>query len=82
MGRTQRRAEVAQAVSMERGACAARLQQRHQPPLSPPVPHLGEGMRPIYNREDQGFDPATTRESVGRVGRDEAVEHGGHLQTP
>ena len=37
---------------------------------------------PIQNREDQGFDPATTREPMRWVRGDEAVDNGGNLQTP
>ena len=82
IGRKQRLGGWAQAVIIERGACEARLQQRQHPPLFQPFPHLVEGLMPIQNREDQGFDPATTRELVCWVGRDEAVDHGGDLQTP
>jgi hypothetical protein len=82
IGRKQCLEDMAQAVIMERGACESRLQQRHHPPLFQPLPHLVEGMMPIQNREHQGFDPATTRELMGRVGRDETVDHGGDLQTP
>jgi hypothetical protein len=39
-------------------------------------------MMPIQNREDQGFDPTSARELVGRVGWDETVDHSGDLQTP
>src|ERR1044072_3795494 len=82
IGRKQRLEDVAQAVIIERGACESRLQQRQHSPLFQPLPHLVEGMMPIQNREDQGFDPAATRELVCRVGRDEAVDHGGDLQAP
>jgi len=37
---------------------------------------------PIQHRADQGFDPAPTREPVCRMGREEAVDHGGDRQTP
>ena len=35
---------------------------------------------PVQNREDQGFDPAPTREPVCRVGRDETINKRGDLQ--
>jgi hypothetical protein len=82
IGRKQRGEEVAQAVILERGTRESRLQQRHHPPLFQPLPHLVEGLMPIPNREDQSFDPATTREPVCRVGQEEAVDHGGACQTP
>ena len=37
---------------------------------------------PIQNGEHQGFDATPTRKPMRRVGRDEAVNHGGNLQTP
>src|SRR5215475_7674535 len=82
IGRKQRLEDVAQAIIIEGGACESRLQPRQHPPLFQPLPYLVEGMMPIQNREDQGFDPATTRELVCRVGRDEAVNHRRNLQTP
>jgi hypothetical protein len=82
IGRKQRLEDAAQAVIIERGACESRLQQRQHPPLFQPFPHLVEGMMPIENREDQGFDPAPTREPMRRVGRDETVDHARDLQTP
>jgi hypothetical protein len=39
-------------------------------------------MLPVQNREDQGFDPAATREPVCRVGRDELINERGDLQAP
>jgi hypothetical protein len=82
MGRTQRLEDVAHAVIMERGACESRLQQRQPPTLFQPLPHLVEGLMPIQNREAQGCAPATTCELVCWVGRAEAVDDGGDLQTP
>ena len=82
IGRTQRIEDMPSAVIMEGGTHEARLQQRHHATLFEPSPYRVEGMMPIQNREHQGFDPATTRELVCRVGRDEAVDHGGDLQTP
>jgi hypothetical protein len=82
IGGKQRIEDVAQAVIIERGACEPWLQQRQHPPLFQPLSHFVEGMMPVQNREDQGFDPAPTREPVCRMGRDEAVEQSGDLQTP
>jgi hypothetical protein len=39
-------------------------------------------MMPIQNGEPQGFDPTSTREPMGRVGRDEAIDKRGDLQAP
>jgi hypothetical protein len=80
IGRKQRIEDVAQAVIIERGACEPWLQQRQHPALFQPFAHLVEGMMPIQNREDQGFDPVPTREPVCRVGRDELINERGDLQ--
>jgi hypothetical protein len=82
MGRKQRIEEVASPVILERSARESRLHQRHHATRFQPLSPLGEGMMPIQNSEDQGFDPATTREPVCRVRGDEAGNHGGNLQTP
>jgi hypothetical protein len=39
-------------------------------------------MMAIQNGEHQGFDATPTREPMRRMGRDEAVNYGGHLQPP
>jgi len=39
-------------------------------------------MMPIQNSEHQGFDPAPTREPMGWVEWDEAIDKRGDLQTP
>jgi hypothetical protein len=39
-------------------------------------------MMVIQQGEPQGFDDTPTREPMRRVGRDEAVNDGGNLQTP
>jgi hypothetical protein len=36
----------------------------------------------IQNGKDQGLDLTPSREHMRRVGRDEAVNHGGNLQAP
>jgi hypothetical protein len=79
MGGTQRIEEVSSPVSMQRGTGSPRLQQRHHAPLCQPAPHLLEGMLAIEHGEHQGFDPTPTREPVRRMGREETVEHRGHL---
>jgi hypothetical protein len=82
IGRKQRIEDMSQAGIMERGTRESRLQQRHHATLFEPSPYLVEGMMPIQNREHQGFDPTPTGEPMRRVGRDEAVDHGRHLQAP
>jgi len=82
IGRTQRIEDMPSAVIMEGGTHEARLQQRHHATLFEPSPDRVEGMLPIQNREHQGVDPMPTREPMRRVGRDEAVAHCRHLQTP
>jgi hypothetical protein len=67
---------------MERGTREPRLQQRHHATRFQSSPDLIEGMIPIQNGEDHGFDPTPTREHMRRVGRDEAVNPGGNLQAP
>jgi hypothetical protein len=79
---TQRIEDVSQAVIMERGSCQPRLQQRYHPAFFQPFAHFVEGMMPVQNRQDQGFDPATTREPVCRMGRDELINERGDLQAP
>jgi len=69
-------------VLMERGTWQPRLPQRPHPSLVQPFTHLVEGMMPIQNGEHQGFDSTPTREAMRRMGRDEAINHGGNLQTP
>jgi len=56
--------------------------ERPHPSLVQPFTHLVEGMMPIQNGEHQGFDSTPTREAMRRMGRDEAINHGGNLQTP
>ena len=73
IGRQQGIEDMPQAVIIQRGTCQPRLAQRHHAALFQPFSHLVEGMMPVQNREDQGFDPATTREPVCRVGRDEPI---------
>jgi hypothetical protein len=51
-------------------------------PSSPCGCHRVAGMMPLQHREAPGFDSAPTREPVGRMGRDEAVDPGGARQTP
>jgi len=74
--------DVPETVIIERGTCQPRLQQRQHPPFFQPSPHLIEGMMSIQNGEHQGFDATPTREPMRRMGRDEAVNYGGNLQTP
>jgi hypothetical protein len=80
IGRTQRIKDMPQAVIIEGGPREPRLQQRHHPALFQPLPHLIEGMMPIQNGQHQGFDPTPTREPMGRVRRDEAIDKRGDLQ--
>jgi hypothetical protein len=82
IGRTQRIEEVPQPVIRERTPRACRLQQREQAPCVPPVPPLREGMLTVPKRQNQGFAPTPSRQRMRRVRRDEAVNHGGHLQAP
>ena len=51
-------------------------------PSFQPSPHLIEGMMVIQKGEPQGFDATPTREPMRRVGRDEALNDSGNLQTP
>jgi hypothetical protein len=76
----QRLKDVSPAGIMERGSCQPRLQPRYHPARFQPFAHLVEGMMPVQNREDQGFDPATTRELARRVGRDALINARGNLQ--
>jgi hypothetical protein len=39
-------------------------------------------MMPIQHGKHQGFNSTPTREPMHRMGRDKAVNHGGHLQAP
>jgi len=78
----QRIEDVPQAVIIERSTCEPRLQQRDHASLFQPSPHLVEGMMPIQNGKHQGFNSTPTREPMRRMGRDKAVNHGGHLQAP
>jgi hypothetical protein len=69
-------------VISERGPRSPRLKQCHHPALFQPSPDLVEGMIPIQNREDHGFDPTPTRDHRCRVRRDEAIDDCGDLQAP
>jgi len=80
IGGKQRLEDAPQAVILERSPGEPWLQQWHHPALFQPFAHLVEGMRPVQNREDQGFDPAATREPMGRMGRDETINECGNLQ--
>jgi hypothetical protein len=80
IGGKQRIEDVPQAVIMERSPGEPRLQQRYHPALFQPFAHLVESMMPVQNREDQGFDPAATREPMCRMGRDETINECGNLQ--
>jgi hypothetical protein len=82
MRRNQCLEDVPYPVIIARGMRSPRLQQLRHPARFQPSPHPVEGLLPLQNREDQGFDPTTTREHRCRVGRDEAIEHCGDLQTP
>jgi hypothetical protein len=80
IGRKQRIKDVPQAVIIEGGPRSSRLQQRHHATLFEPSPYLIEGVMPIQNSKNQGFDPATTREFMRRMRGNETVNDRGNLQ--
>ena len=79
MGGTQRVQDVPSPVIMESGPREPRLQQRDHAALFEPSPHLIKGMMPIQHGAHQSFDSTPTRKPMRRMGRDEAVNSGGHL---
>jgi hypothetical protein len=80
LGRPEGLEEVPPPIIIEGGPRAPWLQSRHHPALFPPLPHRVEGMMPVQNGQHQGVDPTPTREPMGRVGREEAVDTRGDLQ--
>jgi hypothetical protein len=82
IGGKERIEDVPSSVIMEGGACEPWLEQVQHAPLCQPLPHFIEGMRAIQKREHEGLDPTASREHMRWVGRDEAVDHSGHLQAP
>jgi len=82
MGGPQRVQDGPSPVSIEGGTCELRLQQRYHAALFPPLPHLRESLMPIENGAHQSCDATPTREPMRRMGRDEAVNPRGHLETP
>src|SRR5215467_11457888 len=80
IGGKERIKDMPQAIIMEGGTRESRRQQRYHATLFEPAPYLVKGMRPIQNREHQGFDPVPTREPMRRVRRDETVNDRGDLQ--
>jgi hypothetical protein len=58
------------------------LQEREHATFFQPFAHFVQGMMPLENGEDEGFDLTPTREAMRRVRRDEAVNHCCHLHAP
>jgi len=79
IGGTQRVQDVPSPVIMESGPREPRLQQRDHAALFAPSPHLIKGMMPIQHGAHQRCDSTPTRKPMRRMGRDEAVNSGGHL---
>jgi hypothetical protein len=76
---TPRLEPLPQPVIMERGACAAGLEQGEPPTLLQACPSLLEGMRAIEKRQEQGFDATATREDMRGVRRAEGLDAGRHV---
>src|SRR5262249_15927368 len=82
IGGTQRVQDVPSPVIMESDPREPQLQQRDHAALFEPSPHLIKGMMPIQNGAHQSCDSTPTGKPMRRMGRDEAVNSGGHLSTP
>ena len=82
IGRKQRIEDLPQPVIMQRGTPSSLLEQGQHPTLLETCADLIERMVSVQNRQDQRFHPTPTREDMGRVGGDQAVDNGGHLSTP
>jgi hypothetical protein len=82
MARTLRIRDMAAPVIIEGGTRSPWVPERSHVTLCQPYAYFGKRMTPIEHGEDEGFDPTPTREAMRRVRREEAVNHGRHLQAP
>ena len=76
----QRLEKLAEAVSVQRHASQAILEQGEHPALLQACPHLIEGMRAIENSEEQGLHATATREDMRGVRRTEGIDEGSHVE--
>jgi hypothetical protein len=82
MRRQEGIAAVPHPVLLEGGTGSPRLQPREPAALFQPLPHLSAGLLASQHGEHQRCAPTPPRAPRRRMGRDEAIKHGGTLQAP
>jgi hypothetical protein len=80
VGGTQRLQDLAPTVSVAGCSLEPWLEQGHHPALLQAWAHFIERMMAVQDRQDHGFHAAAAGEERGRMGREQRVDDGRHLQ--
>jgi hypothetical protein len=80
IGTKQRIENLSLACIMDRERLQAGLQQRQHSPFVQAPSHRIEGVMPIENGQDQGFDPTAAGQDMGRIRGDHRLDKLGHLK--